>query len=371
MGRDFYNILGVSRNCSKDDLKKAYRKLALKWHPDKNPNNRKEAEDKFKEIAEAYAILNDDNKRKIYDQYGEEGLEMGAGGSQDAGGNGNYGPGVHVYSNFGNIDPSEIFKEFFGTSNIFDIPDLGGFGGSSSNGSKRFKFSGGGFPGMGGMNMGGMNFNGMNMGGMNFNGMEEDDDGYPGQSSSEYRPKQAKQETTVYDLYCSLEELYSGVTKKMKITRRVIDRTGTTRQESKILEIEVKPGWKEGTAITFSNEGDIVPGQIPGDVKFVIKEKPNPKFKREKNDLIYTADINLEDALLGTNVIVETLDGRKIKYPLTQIVSPKSQLRIPGEGMPISKSNGEKGDLLVKFNIAFPKYLSADKKAAIRNLHLF
>lgn len=368
MGRDFYKILGVSRDCTKEDLKKAYRKLALKWHPDKNPDNREQASEKFKEIAEAYAVLNDDEKRKIYDQYGEEGLQMGAGGD-DSGE-----PGVHhVYSNFGNIDPSEIFKEFFGTSNIFDIPGfggMGGMGGMGNHGNKRFKFSTGGNGGNSGFSFSGIP-GGMG-GGFNFGGMEEDDDyPQPGQSNSEYRPKMAKQETTNYDLYCSLEELFRGCTKKMKIVKTIVDRNGSSRKESKIIEINIKPGWKEGTAITFENEGDQVPGQIPGDVKFIIKEKPHPKFKREKNDLIYKANITLEEALTGCVVPIETLDGRVVNFPVRRIVSPETRDRISEEGMPISKQPGQRGDLIIEYNIQFPKSLSQDQKIQIKNMHMF
>lgn len=371
MGRDFYKILGVSKNCSKDDLKKAYRKLALKWHPDKNPDNRDQAAEKFKEIAEAYAVLSDDDKRKIYDQFGEEGLQMGAGGMEtDEQG----GPGVHrVYTNFNNIDPSKIFEQFFGTSNIFDIPGFGGSGGNRGN--KRFKYStsngaNGGFSGFSGIPGG--------MGGFNFGGMEEEDDNdfgmnypQPGQSNSEYRPKMSKQETTNYEINCSLEELFKGCTKKMKIVKTIIERNGTSRKESKILEINIKPGWKEGTALTFENEGDQVPGQIPGDVKFIIKEKPHPKFKREKNDLIYTANITLEEALTGCVVPIETLDGRVVKFPVRRIVSPDSRDRISEEGMPISKQPGQRGDLIIQYHIQFPTTLTQDQKIQIKNMHMF
>lgn len=140
-GKNYYEMLELSKNASEGDIKKAYRKLALKWHPDKNPENQKEAEKRFKEISEAYEVLSDKNKREIYDRYGKEGLTRSAGGSSRQG----YDPsfdfnpfgGFGGFGGFAFRSPHEIFEEFFGTRDIFDIfeNDMmfdSGFGGSSS-----------------------------------------------------------------------------------------------------------------------------------------------------------------------------------------------------------------------------------------------
>jgi len=150
-GKNYYEMLELPKNASESDIKKAYRKLALKWHPDKNPENQKEAEIRFKEISEAYEVLSDKNKREIYDRYGKEGLARGAGGSSSRGGGGydatfDFDPfggfggfgGGRGGGNFAFRSPHEIFEEFFGTRNIFDLFendmmfDSHGFGGSSN-----------------------------------------------------------------------------------------------------------------------------------------------------------------------------------------------------------------------------------------------
>jgi len=147
MGKDYYKILGVGRNSTDKEIKKAYRKLALKWHPDKNPDNQEAAQEKFKEIADAYQILSDPEKKKLYDQYGEEGLQGGMPG----------GPGGA--SNFQFTDASEIFSQFFGGQDPFSSFFGGQGGGTNGHGSPRmggqsFGGMGGGMPFM--FNMGGM-----------------------------------------------------------------------------------------------------------------------------------------------------------------------------------------------------------------------
>ncbi|XP_057499184.1 uncharacterized protein LOC130783509 isoform X3 [Actinidia eriantha] len=193
MGVDYYKVLQVDRNAKDDDLKKAYRKLAMKWHPDKNPNSKKEAEAKFKKISEAYDVLSDPQKRAVYDQYGEEGLKgqvppPGAGGF--SGGSDGGGPTMF---RFNPRSADDIFSEFFGFRSPF-----GDMGGSRPGGS--------GFPrGMFGDDI----FASLRSGG--------------GEGSGYVPRKGAAIERT---LPCSLEDLYKGTTKKMKISRDVIDASG-------------------------------------------------------------------------------------------------------------------------------------------------
>ena len=119
--------------------------------------------------------------------------------------------------------------------------------------------------------------------------------------------------------------------------------------------------------MTFDNEGDEVPGVPAADIVFVIGEKEHAHFKREGNDLVFTAKVKLADALAGGRVAIHTLDGRVLTVPLTDVVTPGSVKVLRGEGMPISKSGGrEKGDLHVKFDVVFPSHLSDDKKRAVR-----
>lgn len=266
MGKDYYKILGVPRTADESEIKKGYRKMALKYHPDKNksPN----AEEKFKEISEAYDVLSDKSKKEIYDKYGEEGLKAGSGGG---GGGGAPGGGFH-YTYQG--DPRETFKMFFGDEDPF--ANFFSFGGP---GMSSFRTHYG--PGQ--------------------ESMETDDDpfghhfsfgGTPGQGM----PRRKQQDSAVVrDLQVSLEDIYKGTTKKLKITRKVLNPDGrTTRMEDKILTIDVKPGWKAGTKITFPKEGDQTPNNVPADIVFVIKDKPHPMFTRDGSDIRYKATISLK-----------------------------------------------------------------------------
>lgn len=213
--KDYYATLGLSKKASEEDIKKAYRKMALKYHPDKNKSTG--AEEKFKEIAEAYEVLSDPQKRKVYDQYGGDGLRDGG---YDMGGGGGKG---YTYTFHG--DPRATFEAFFGGSNPFSQFSTGGgfsdmfmegedvagqFGPSTNiftNGNSRIFHS-------------------------------SPDQGFKRQRLNKDPPIQ-------YDLKVSMEDILKGCTKKMKITRKRLNNDGvTTRSEDKILEIDIKKGWK-------------------------------------------------------------------------------------------------------------------------------
>jgi len=330
---DYYKVLGVSRDATDAQLKKAYRKLALKWHPDKNQDNREAASEKFKEIGEAYAVLSDKKKRAVYDQYGAEGLKGGI----PAGGAGGAAPGFGGDFHFSQQAASDIFQQFFGTNNPFEAFGSGsGMRGMSGFGDMGSMF-GGGFGGMGagaGMSKG-----------------------------------PVKGDTVKTQLLCTLEELYLGCSKRLKVTRKRLNPDGrSTRMDEKILEINVKPGWKPGTTITFPSEGDEGPNKRPSDLAFVIGEKPHPRFSREGNNLVHRARITLAQALTDCTISVKTLDNRTLSIPCNEIIKPGSSKRIRGEGMPISKSAGSKGDLVLRFDITFPDYLSESKKKQLAEI---
>eukprot|EP00898_Chlorokybus_atmophyticus_P004589 jgi/Chlat1/5130/Chrsp33S05132 len=341
MGQDYYKILGVDRKASDDDLKKAYRKLAMKWHPDKNPNNKAAAEAKFKEISEAYEVLSDPQKREIYDQYGEEGLKggmPGAGPSPDMGGMPGAGPSFRSSGvRFSARNPEDIFREFFGGGSPFG--DFGGMGGMFGDG--------GGMGGMFGSRMGGMH-------------------DFAGMSRAPAGPK--KQPPVVQKLMCTLNELYTGSTRNMKLSRTIADPSGRTMTVQEVLTIEVKPGWKKGTKITFPEKGDEIPGTTPADIVFEIDEKPHETFQRDGNDLIYTVTAPLASALTGVTVPVTTLDNRQLKVQVTDIISPGYEKVVRGEGMPIKNRPGEKGNLRIKFNVRFPQRLTDRQKDEIKRV---
>ncbi|MED6258934.1 DnaJ subfamily B member 5 [Ataeniobius toweri] len=293
MGKDYYKTLGIPKSSNEDEIKKAYRRMALRFHPDKNtdPN----AEEKFKEIAEAYEVLSDPKKRVVYDQLGEEGLKTGGSSSSGAPGS-----STHHYTFHG--DPHATFASFFGGSNPFDM-----FFGSSRSHSRS-----NGFP----------FHNDHSNGAEQDTEMDEDDpfahfgrqfgfpggmnNGFPGEgrrrrgaAPSERLGTNRKHQDApvVHELKVSLEEIFHGCTKRMKITRRRLNPDGRSmRTEDKILNIVIKKGWKEGTKITFPKEGDETPENIPADIVFVLKDKGHVHFKRDGSNVIYNCKITLKEA---------------------------------------------------------------------------
>ena len=166
----------------------------------------------------------------------------------------------------------------------------------------------------------------------------------------------------------SLEELFEGCTKKMKITRKVLSPEGTTSNKDKILTIDVKPGWKAGTKITFAREGDQSIGRIPSDIVFIIGEKPHRHFTRDGNNLRYKAKISLKQALCGGQIKVPKISGGHVTLPLDEVISPDTVEIISGEGMPISRQPGIRGDLLVNFDINFPRSLAPNSVKSLKQL---
>ncbi|ONK62508.1 uncharacterized protein A4U43_C07F4660 [Asparagus officinalis] len=334
MAIDYYKLLQVHRSASDDDLKKSYRKLAMKWHPDKNPNNKKEAEAKFKQISEAYDVLSDPDKRAIYDQYGEEGLK----GEVPPHGSGS-GPGDF---RFNPRSADDIFSEIFGGSGAF-----GGMGHS------------------GGPPMGGAQFSRGFFGDSIFSafGGARGGGGEPAAASA---PRKAPRiERT---LVCSLEDLYKGTSKKMKISRDVIDSIGRPKTVEEILTIDIKPGWKKGTKITFPEKGNEQHNLIPADLVFIIDERPHGVFKREGNDLFVTQKLSLLEALTDYTVQLTTLDGRSLTIPINSIISTDYEHVVQGEGMPIAKDSSKKGNLRIRFQIMFPMRLTAEQKQGIQKM---
>jgi len=369
MGTDYYKLLGVDKNASDEEIKKAYKKMALKWHPDRNAGS-EAASKKFKEISEAFEVLSDKNKRAVYDQFGEEGLKGGGGPSPGAGGPGGFpgfsgfsgqgGPSASTFTfttgpggfgggrggGFSPSDPNKIFESIFGMGGLGGMGGFpsGMFGGHDDDDEMHSQFFGGGMPG------------GMPSGrSQTRNGRVRQESAPAGQSEIT-RP-----------LKVSLEDLYSGTTKRLKVGRKLLN--GIT--EDKVLEIQVHPGWKIGTKIRFPKAGN---EQLTGDAQdlvFVVEEKPHDRFQREGNDLIAHVNLPLVEALTGDGgrKVIETLDGRRLQVSIPGgIVKPGSMVTVSGEGMPIRKEGSvkKKGDLIIKWDIIFPDRLSPSQKEGIR-----
>ncbi|SBT72743.1 40 kDa heat shock protein, putative [Plasmodium ovale] len=316
--QDYYSILGVPRDATENDIKKAYRKLAMKWHPDKHVDeaDKKVAEEKFKSISEAYEVLSDEEKRKTYDLYGSEGIK------------GNMSSEDENFFHSG-VDPTELFTKFFGPNRPFsftsvfddDFPPFASFV--------------------------------HNMGGR------------PEKPSSSHV---FKSETYEVSLLLSLEELYNGCKKKLKITRKRFNGT-QSYDDDKLVTIDVKPGWNDGTTLTFNGEGDqSSPLLEPGDLIFKVKTKEHDRFIRDGSNLIYKCNVPLDKALTGFHFVVKSLDNREINIRVDDIVTPNSRRMIPKEGMPSSKNPGKKGDLIIDFDVVFPKSLSSERKKILREV---
>ncbi|KAM9348332.1 dnaJ homolog subfamily B member 13 [Symphorus nematophorus] len=311
--RDYYETLEINRNATHAEINQAYRRLALKFHPSSNEETA--SAEKFSQLGEAYDVLSDPRKKATYDKFGEEGLKGGI--PPEFGTTGAWSSKYVYHSN-----PEKTFKQFFGGDNPFadfytnDEP-------------------------------------------LQFSGLK------PG-------VVKAQDSHIERDLHLSLDDLFLGCTKKIKISRRVMNEDGYTSSiKDKILSIDVKPGWKEGTRIIFSKEGDQGPNSIPADIVFIVRQKSHPLFVRQLNDLIYKAQISLEMALTGFSVDVETLDGRLLSIPINDIVHPAYKKVVTGEGMPLSQDPSQRGNLIISFDIQFPEKLSAERKHLIKQALTF
>ncbi|KAJ5287217.1 DnaJ domain protein Psi [Penicillium angulare] len=354
-----YDALSVQPSATQDEIKKAYRKAALKFHPDKNKNN-PQASERFKEVSQAYEVLSDPEKRKVYDQFGLEYLlrggpppSSGGGGGGSAGGPGGMpgnfdfggmpggggsrkfhystGPGGGTGFRFSSAD--DIFREFAKGSG-----SSGGMGGGLDD--DIFASMLGGMPGMGG---------GRSRGGFS------------------QKPRRAPTpEPTVVekDLPVTLEEIFKGTTKKVKTKSKAFDNNGKRTVEEVTLEATIKPGLRAGSKIKYKNVGDQEEGGRQ-DVHLIVKEQPHPTFKRVGDDLVTTVDLTLKEALTGWEKIVQTIDGKSVRISKPGPTQPSHEERYPGLGMVISKKPTDRGDLVVRANVKFPTSLTAEQKTAL------
>ncbi|WVZ00987.1 hypothetical protein V8G54_027056 [Vigna mungo] len=318
MGVNYYDILQVDRDAKDEDLKRAYKRLAMKWHPDKNLTNKEDAESMFKKVSEAYEVLSDPHKRAFFDSTLKARVEPAA----DAGASGDGGP-------------------------------------------------------------------------------------------TRYQNPLPKAPPMERKLPCTLEELYKGITKEVKLSRFIIQATGAGVMkmvlilvwykyssvkdcgsgESKTLDlvaeiavmnrflnpgqrtlveevllVQLQPGWKKGTKLTYLEKGYELENHRPADLVIFIYEELHSVYTRDGDDLVVTQKISLVEALTGYTVKLVTLDGRNLTVPIRQIIHPEYEKVVEREGMPLPKHPKKKGNLRIKFKITFPDHLTPDQKLEMKKL---
>ena len=342
MKEDYYEILGLSKSATAAEIKKAYRKMAIKYHPDKNPDN-KEAEEKFKKAAEAYEILSNADKKARYDQFGHAAFEGGAGGFGGGG-----------------MNMEDIFSQF---GDIFG----GAFGGAFGGGGG---FGGGGRPRVKGSNLRirvTLSLEEI------LNGVEK-----------KVKVKRKVQADGVTYNTCTTCNGQGQVT---RVTNTILGRMQTAAtcptchgagesidkkpndadaqglvSKEENVSIKIPPGVTDGVQLKVSGKGNDAPGNngISGDLLVVIQEEEHANLKREGSNLHYDLYINFSEAVLGASKEIDTLTG-KVRLKVESGVQSGKILRLRGKGLPSLESYG-KGDLLVHVNVWTPKELSKEQK---------
>lgn len=353
--RDYYEVLGVAKSASLDEIKKAYRKLAIKYHPDRNPGD-KEAEAKFREATEAYEVLSDDKKRPLYDQYGFAGLDgMDSGGAQYS----------HAFTDFADLFGGggfgDIFGSFFGGGG-FRSSRGGGGGGPAAGASLRYDLR-----------------------------ISFKDAVYGTKTEIRFRHN----ETCAT---CKGNGCAAGGTKKtcaacggsgqirrssgffsvqqtchecggagQKIDKPCPDCRGSGVQEkSKVISLTIPAGVDNGKRITIPHQGDAGEnGGEAGDLIVILHVEDHPHFERGGNDLYCAVPISFTQAVLGANITIEALDGKKIAIKVPDGTANGKMLRIKGEGVPVTGTS-RKGDLYVKIVVRTPLSVSGQQKELLK-----
>ncbi len=358
--KDYYQILGVSRDATQEEIKQAYRKLALKWHPDRNPDNKKEAEEKFKEISEAYEVLSDPEKRKIYDTYGYDAARQ------------SFGAGGFQWSNFTHFDD---LQDIFGDFGLDDLLRSFGFG-----------------------------------------------DVFEYRTAGRRGAKRRKGRDQEVQITISLEEAYRGTEKTITVQRyetcgvcngsgaspgtaptvcpqcrgkgvvsrsagfftmqTTCPRCGGSGQVitkpcsncggsgyalvSRRIKVKVPAGIEDGTHLRLAGEGEQVAGGRPGDLYVLVRIAPHPVFERRGRDIYVRHKISMYQAALGTEIEVPTLSGKaKVKVPPG--TQPGAKLRLKGKGMPDVRGRGV-GDQYVEVQVEIPRSVSGKEEELLREI---
>jgi len=356
--RDYYEVLGVEKTASEDEIKKAYRKIAIKYHPDRNPGD-KEAEEKFKEAAEAYNVLHDPKSRQQYDQFGFSG--PGAGGGFD-------------YSGFGgaSMNMDDIFSMF---GDIFGGHGFSGFGGSARRPQQhrgsdlRLKVR--------------LTLQEINTGVTKKFKVRKDvpcshchgtgaEDGSGMEECPTCHGRGVITHTT-QSIFGMMQQqsicpTCNGEGHVIKNKCRECGGTGVQKGEE-VVEIKIPAGVAEGMVVNIPGKGNAGRHNgVSGDIQVFIEEEENELFVRDGNDLIYNLLLDFPTAALGGEVEIPTIEGGKLKVKLDGGTQPGKTLRLRGKGLPAVQGYGNgKGDLVVNISVYVPKTLSREERQAIEH----
>ena len=355
--RDYYEVLGVQKSATEDEIKKAYRKIAIKYHPDRNPGD-KEAEEKFKEAAEAYEVLSNPEKRQRYDQFGFAGMN-GAGGFN--------GQGMSmddIFSHFG-----DLFADF-GLGSIFG----NGFGGSSRSGGQ-VRERGGNIRVKVKLNLQEIEKGTKKKIKVNKYVPCEHCHGSGSENGETDTCPTCKGRgqvlRTVSSLFGQMQTASTcpncgGTGKVIKNKCSHCHGDGIVKGEE-VIEIDIPAGVGEGMQLTMRGKGGAGPHNgINGDLYVLIEEEPHPELERDGDNLIYNLFISIPDAILGTDAEVPTVSG-KVRVKIVPGTQSGKILRLRGKGLPNVNGYGS-GDLLVNVNVWVPKKLSRDEEKIMQNL---
>ncbi|HLO79688.1 MAG TPA: molecular chaperone DnaJ [Chitinophagaceae bacterium] len=359
--RDYYEILGVGKTATADEIKKAYRKVAMQYHPDRNPGD-KASEEKFKEAAEAYEVLSDQDKRAQYDRFGHAGVAGNARGGY-GGGNMNM---DDIFSQFGDIFGEDIFENFFGGQGRGR--GQGGRPRGTRGSNLRIKIK--------------LTYEEIAKGATktvkvkkyitcttcNGNGAKDKNSvqtcgtcGGSGQVRKVTNTFLGQMQTVTTCPTCSGE----GTT--------VTHKCGTCKGEGRVygeetVTLDIPAGVQEGMQLNLGGKGNAGErGGSSGDLIILIEEEPNEYLQRDGLNVVYDLHISIPDAVFGTNIEVPTIDGKaKIKIPAG--TQSGKIFRLKGKGFPSINNNYEKGDQLIHVNVWTPQHLNAEEKAIMEKL---
>ncbi len=359
--RDYYEVLGVDKNASEDEIKKAYRKIAIKYHPDRNPGN-KEAEEKFKEAAEAYDVLHDPQKRQQYDQFGFDGPQgMGGFGGFSSGG-------------FSMDDIFSMFGDVFGGRGGFS--GFGGFGGGqrqttqhrgsdlrlkvrltlqevSTGVTKKFKVK-----------------KDVICDHCHGSGAEK---GSSSETCATCHGSGVVTRTT-QSLFGVMQSqsvcpTCGGEGKVIKNKCKYCGGTGIVKGEE-VVEIKIPAGVASGMVVNVPGKGNAgIHNGVAGNIQVLIDEEENDTFIRDGQDVIYNLLLDFPTASLGGNVEIPTIEGTKVRIKIEPGTQPGKTLRLRGKGLPAVQGYGSgRGDLVVNISVFVPKSLSRDEKNVLEKL---